>query len=282
MPEGESQPRATQRVGDDGRAVRAPHFVQSLERGLAVICVFGEEDPHLTLTEVAQRTGLTRAAARRFLLTLADLGYVRSDGRQFSLTPRVLELGYGFLSSQSVSSLAQPHLERLVEEVRESSSLSVLDGPDVVYIARVATSRIMRVAINIGTRFPAFATSMGRAMLAYMPDPDLDNYIEKCEFEPLTDRTLTTKQDLRAALEVVRQTGYAIVDQELEEGLRSVAAPILASDGTPVAAVNISTHVSRTSLRALRRDIVPPLLATAGRIASELAMTAEPTGRHRA
>src|SRR6476469_6668223 len=158
---------------------RGAHFVQSLERGLAVIRAFDTEHPELTLSDVARETGLTRAAARRFLLTLADLGYVRSDGRLFALTARVLELGYAYLSALSLPEIAEPHLEALVADVRESSSLSVLDGDDIVYVARVPTSRIMRVAINVGTRFPAYATSMGRVQLAGLSDDDLTAYLNR-------------------------------------------------------------------------------------------------------
>src|SRR5690606_6192710 len=144
---------------------REPHFVRSLERGLAVIRAFDAEHPELTLSEVARICDLTRATARRFLLTLVDLGYVRTDGRRFSLTPRVLELGYAYLSSVSLPEIAEPHLELLVAQVRESASLCVLDGEDIVYLCRVPTSRIMTVSINVGTRLPAFATSMGRVLL---------------------------------------------------------------------------------------------------------------------
>ena len=163
-------------------------FVQSLERGLAVIRAFGADDPELTLSDVARRTDLTRAAARRFLLTLVDLGYVRSDGKHFALTPRVLELGYAYLSSLSLPEIAEPHLERLAAQVRESSSVSVLDGDEIVYVGRVPTSRIMRVSINVGTRFPAYATSMGRVLLAALPDDELDAYLQRAEIEPLTAR----------------------------------------------------------------------------------------------
>ncbi len=169
-------------------AERGEHFVQSLERGLAVIKAFGSEDPELTLSDVARRTGLTRAAARRFLLTLADLGYVRSDGKHFALTPRVLELGYAYLSSLSLPEIAEPHLERLAAEVRESSSVSVLDGDEIVYVGRVPTSRIMRVSINVGTRFPAYATSMGRVLLAALAPEALDAYLARAEIRPLTSR----------------------------------------------------------------------------------------------
>src|SRR3954465_6633270 len=179
---------------------RGSYFVQSLERGLAVIRAFDAEHPELTLSDVARATGLTRAAARRFLLTLTDLGYVRSDGRLFMLTARVLELGYAYLSALSLPEVAEPHLEALVAEVRESSSLSVLDGDDIVYVARVPTSRIMRVAINVGTRFPAYATSMGRVQLAGLPEAELDAYLERAELRRLTPHTLSEAGALRAEL----------------------------------------------------------------------------------
>src|SRR4051794_9823178 len=179
---------------------RGSYFVQSLERGLAVIRAFDAEHPELTLSDVARSTGLTRAAARRFLLTLADLGYVRSDGRMFSLTARVLELGYAYLSSLSLPEVAEPHLERLVAEVRESSSVSVLDGDDIVYVARVPTSRIMTVAINVGTRFPAYATSMGRVLLAGLTDDEIEAYLGRVTLDRLTSRTVLTVAALRAEL----------------------------------------------------------------------------------
>jgi IclR family pca regulon transcriptional regulator len=259
---------------------RAAHFVQSLERGLVVIRAFGADTPTLTLSEVARSTGLTRAATRRFLLTLSDLGYVRSDGRQFALTPRVLELGYAFLSSLSLPDVAEPHLERLVAEVHESSSVSVLDGDDIVYVARVPTSRIMRVSINVGTRFPAYATSMGRALLAGLPEPELEAFLERVELRRLSPRTITSAGALRAELGRVRAQGWAMVDQELEEGLRSVAAPIRDRGGRVVAAVNLSAHASRTSTETVRRELLPPLLATAARIEADLRVAAQ-TGSRR-
>jgi IclR family transcriptional regulator, pca regulon regulatory protein len=275
MADREDAPPAT------GRPPRPPHYVQSLERGLSVIRAFDAEHPELTLTEVAARTGLTRAATRRFLLTLSDLGFVRANGRLFSLTPRVLELGYAYLSSQSLPELAEPHLERLVSEVHESSSVSVLDGGDVVYVARVATTSLMRVAINVGTRFPAYATSMGRVLLAGLPDEQLDAYLAVTELEPVTNRTITTERQLRRELDGVRRHGYAIVDQELEEGLRSVAAPVRAASGQVVAAVNLSTHASRTTLKELRSRLLPPLLATAEKIEADLRLSAGPASKAR-
>jgi IclR family pca regulon transcriptional regulator len=255
---------------------RDSDFVQSLERGLAVICAFDRDHAELTLSEVAATTGVTRATARRFLLTLERLGYVRSDGRFFSLTPRVLELGYAFLSSLSLPEVAEPHLEALVAEVNESSSVSVLDGGDVVYVARVPVSRIMTVAISVGTRFPAYATSMGRVLLAGLEPADLDAYLETVRLSKLTTRTVASVSGLRTELSKVRSQGYAVVDQELEEGLRSVAAPIRDRSGRVVAAINVSTHAARSSLESVRRTLVPPLLAAAARISADLPVTSRP------
>ncbi|MBK1786500.1 IclR family transcriptional regulator domain-containing protein [Prauserella cavernicola] len=254
-------------------ATRAAHHVQSLERGLAVITAFGAGSPALTLSDVAKSTGLTRAAARRFLLTLVDLGYVRTDGKYFSLTARVLELGYAFLSSMSLPEVAQPHLERLSAEVHESSSVSVLEGADIVYVARVAVSRIMAVTINVGTRFPAHATSMGHVLLAGLSRAGLDEFLAEASFEQLTSHTIVTAGALRTELESVRANGYALVDQELEEGLRSVAAPIHGPGGEVVAAVNLSTHASRNTPESVRAELLPPLLAAARNIEQDLAMT---------
>jgi IclR family pca regulon transcriptional regulator len=263
-------------------AARPAHFVQSLERGLGVIRAFDAEHPELTLSDVARITGLTRAASRRFLLTLAELGYVRTDGRWFSLSPRVLELGYAYLSSLTLPEVAEPHLERLVGEVRESSSVSVLDGEDIVYVARVPVSRIMTVAINVGTRFPAYATSMGRVMLAGMPEEELAEYLATVRLDRLSSHTITSPDALRAELDRVRRQGWATVDQELEEGLRSVAAPLRDRTGRVVAAVNLSAHASRTTGDIVRRRLVPPLLATAARIEADLRVAAAPSARRSA
>ncbi|NAS24752.1 helix-turn-helix domain-containing protein [Herbidospora sp. NEAU-GS84] len=251
----------------------AEEFVQSLARGLSVIRAFDGSSPELTLSEVARKTGLTRAAARRFLLTLVHLGYVRTDGRLFSLSPRVLELGYAYLSNLSLPDVAFPHLERLVGEVHESASVSVLDDTDIIYVARVPTTRIMRVTIAIGTRFPAHCTSMGRVLLAGLPACDLDAYFARADLVRMTDRTLTSEGELRAVLAEVREQGYALVDQELEDGLRSIAVPVRDRAGRVVAAVNLSSHASRTSLESARRDLLPPLLAGAARIETDLHAT---------
>ncbi|MBG0851046.1 helix-turn-helix domain-containing protein [Streptomyces spinoverrucosus] len=256
-------------------AVRAPHFVRSFERGLAVIRSFDAEHPARTLSEVARACGLTRAAARRLLLTLVDLGYVHTDGRLFRLTPRVLELGYSYLAGLTLPQLATPHLERLVAELRESSSLCVLDGDEVVYVARVPARRIMSETITVGTRFPAHVTSVGRVIVAHLPEEELDARLARAELRPLTGRTITSPDALRAELRRVRRQGYALVDQELEEGLRSVAAPVRDRDGTVVAAVNIAVHAGRTSVASVRRDLLPHLRATVARIEADLRGTRE-------
>jgi IclR family pca regulon transcriptional regulator len=253
---------------------RPPHFVQSLERGLAVIRAFDAQAPELTLSDVARATGLTRAASRRFLLTLADLGYVRNERRQFMLTPRVLELGYAYLSSLGLPAVAEPHLEQLVADVQESSSLSVLDGEDIIYVARVSTKRILRVAISVGTRFPAHATSMGRVLLAGLPDEALDDYLQRADLAPLTRHTLTDPAALGQEIRRARGDGYALVERELEEDLRSIAAPIHDRSGSVIAALNLSTHVAGRSRDEVRGELLEPLLTTASRIEADLALAA--------
>ena len=263
--------RAPSTPGADGSlAARNSDFVQSLDRGLAVIRAFGPDRERLSLSDVARATGLTRAAARRFLLTLVKLGYVRNDGREFSLRPRVLELGYAYLSGLALPEVAAPHLEELVARLRESSSISILDGHQIVYVARVPTKRIMTVAISVGTRFPAYATSMGRVLLAAMTEEELERYLAEAAFEPLTAHTVTSPARLRAIVHEVARQGYAIVDQELEEGLRAVAAPIRGAADVGTAAINVSAHASRVSMAALRAEILPVLLQTAGQIEADL------------
>jgi IclR family pca regulon transcriptional regulator len=263
--------RAAAGDGNGEAPARNSDFVQSLERGLAVIRAFGPEHEHLSLSEVAEETGLTRAAARRFLLTLVRLGYVRTDGRKFSLRPRVLELGYAYLSGLALPDVAAPHMEELVARLHESSSISVLDGHHVVYVVRVPTKRIMTVAISVGTRFPAYATSMGRVLLAALPPAELDRYLaQAAPFAPLTDRTVTDPGQLRELLAQAARQGYAIVDQELEEGLRAVAAPIRGAPDVGTAAINVSAHASRVSMAALREQILPVLLDTVAQIEADL------------
>lgn len=247
-------------------------FVQSLARGLAVIVAFDDEHPEMTLAQVAQRTGYSRATARRFLHTLVELGYMRTDGKAFALTPQVLRLGTAYLSGLGLPEIAQPHLERLSGELGESTSAAVLDGTDIVYVARVATRRIMSVGISVGTRFPAYATSMGRVLLAFLDDGALDTYLEQAELRPLTPRTLHDAGALREELRRVREQGWALVDQELERGLTSLAAPIRDAGGAVVAALNVSaaTIDGEPQIDAAR----VPLLETAAAIGRDLAAQA--------
>ncbi len=236
---------------------RSADFVQSLERGLVVIRAFDGEHRELGLSEVARISGLTRATARRFLLTLVKLGYVTVSAGRFSLTPRVLELGYAYLSSLTLPEVAQPHMEALVAQVNESASISVIDDIDIVYVARVPTRRIMSITLSVGTRLPAYATSMGRVLLAALPADELDARLARIDMRPLTAHTVTDAAELRGVLERVRGQGWAAVDQELEEGLRSLAVPIHDASGTVVAALNVSVHASRGTMTSLRRDFLP-------------------------
>jgi len=249
-----------------GGADRNGDFVQSLERGLGVIRAFDGERPALTLSDVAKATGLTRAAARRFLLTLVELGYTTTEGRLFRLSPRVLDLGRPYLSSLSLQEIAQPHLSGLVARVEESATVAVLDGAEIVYVAHAPARKILSVTVGIGTRDPAFATSLGRVLLAGQGDDWLDGYLTSVKLQKITPETIATPARLRAELERVRDRGYALVDQELEEGLRALAAPIRDNHGRVIAAVNLAVHASRWSLDQIAGELVPRLLETAADI----------------
>lgn len=240
-------------------------YVQSLARGLAVIRAFGAERPRLSLSDVARATDLTRASARRFLLTLESEGYVRLRDGLFELTPRVLELGFSYLSAQTLPEVAQPHLETLSHAVGESSSASILDGRDIVYIARVPTRRIMSVGITIGTRFEATATSMGRVLLASLDAAALDTYFEGFMPTRFTSRTTVDEAALRAEIDRVRHQGWSLVDGELENGLRALAAPV-ARGGAVVAAINLALTTGDDDPAAL----LPPLLDAAAAISTDL------------
>jgi IclR family pca regulon transcriptional regulator len=253
-------------------------YVQSLDRGLSVIRAFDASRPELALSEVARETGLTRATARRFLLTLVRLGYVRQDGNRFSLRPRVLELGYSYLSALSLPELAQPHMETLVAQVNESSSIAVLDDTEIVYVVRVPTSRIMSITIAVGTRLPAYPTSMGRVLLAALDPEALDERLARMEIRSLTPTTVADVERLRRQLDRVHAQGWAAVDQELEQGVRSVAVPIRDASGAVSAALNVSVHASRMTMPTLRKQVLPQLLQTAAAIEGELGAGA-PVGR---
>jgi IclR family pca regulon transcriptional regulator len=245
-------------------------FVKSLDRGLAVIRAFSEEDSAMTLSDVAHKTGLTRASARRFLHTLQALGYASSDGRFFRLQPRVLDLGYSYLSSLPVWDVAEQRMVPLVEELHESSSVTVLDGDEIVYVVRVPTKRIMTNALSVGSRLPAYPTSMGRVLLAQLSEEDLDAYFERVELKPLTNRTVTDPDELRALLKQIRHQGWATVDQELEAGVRSLSAPLRGAGNKVIAAINVSAHASRVPLSTMRSTFLPRLLETAEEISAQL------------
>jgi IclR family pca regulon transcriptional regulator len=245
-------------------------FLQGLERGLAVIRAFSADTPSLTLSEVARDVGITPATARRILLTLENLGYVRSDGRRFALTPRVLALGWAYLSSLDLGDIAGPFMEELSAKTRESCSIATLDLPDIVYVARVPTSRIMTVALGVGARLPAYVTSMGRVLLAGLPADELDSYLARLVPEQLTDRTVTSADELREVISRAAADGYALVDQELELGLRSIAVPIMDARGRPVAALNVSAHASRSTRASLCNDVLTPLRECAEQIGTSL------------
>lgn len=260
--------------GDSGAPGRPREFIQSLERGLAIIRAFGPAAPELSVGELAASTGLTRATTRRFLITLIQLGYVETDGRLFRLTPKVLELGYSFLSGLRFVDVTLPHLERLVAEVDEDSEASVLHGEEIVYVVRVPSSKMMTMAINVGGRLPAHATAMGKALLAALPPERLDEYLATAELRPFMPRTVTDAAELRGQLEEVRKAGYAIVEQEVEEGLIAIATVVRERSGTAVGAINLSTNVLRHSVDSVRRELREPLLRTARLIERDLSVIA--------
>jgi IclR family pca regulon transcriptional regulator len=245
-------------------------YVQSFARGLQVIRSFSAQAPQQTLSEVAQRTGLTRAGARRILLTLQGLGYVHCNGRQFSLSPRILDLGFAYLSSLPLWNLAEPVMERLVEQVKESCSAAVLDGADVVYVLRIPTHKIMSINLGIGSRLPAYCTSMGRTLLAELDDPSLDEVLEASPPVRRTARTIVDVVQLKAQLAKVREQGWCLVDQELEEGLVSLSAPIRDRAGRAIAAMNISGQVNRTSPTYMVEHFLPKLRTAAADISRML------------
>jgi IclR family transcriptional regulator, pca regulon regulatory protein len=245
-------------------------YVQSFARGLQVIRSFSAQAPQQTLSEVAQRTGLTRAGARRILLTLEGLGYVQCSGRQFSLAPRILDLGFAYLSSLPLWNLAEPVMEELVEQVKESCSAAVLDVPDIVYVMRVPTHKIMSISLGIGSRLPAYCTSMGRTLLAELDPGALDAMLRAHPPVRRTERTITNLAALKKELAAVRQQGWCLVDQELEEGLVSLSAPIRDRAGRAIAAMNISGQVNRTSPQFMVEHFLPKLRAAAAEISQML------------
>jgi IclR family pca regulon transcriptional regulator len=247
-------------------------YVQSFARGLAIIRSFSSACPTQTLTEAAHRTGLTRAGARRILLTLEGLGYVECQGRQFRLTPKILDLGFAYLSSLPLWHLAEPVMQSLVEEVKESCSAAVLEGNDVVYVLRVPTHKIMSINLGIGSRLPAYCTSMGRTLLSGLSEGELDRRLRSVVLVRHTDRTETDIDRLKAVIAQVRQQGWCLVNQELEEGLVSLSAPLADRSGQMVAAMNISGQYNRTPPPHMLEVFLPKLLKAAQTISKLLSM----------
>jgi IclR family transcriptional regulator, pca regulon regulatory protein len=242
-----------------------PNFMASLARGLAVIRAFTQQRRHLTIAQLSQRTAIPRAAVRRCLYTLSMLGYVGSeDGRTYALRPRILALGHAYLSSTPLVYAVQPLLDQITSVLHESSSLAVLEGDEILYIARSSTTtRLLSIDLGIGSRLPAYCTSMGRVLLAGLSAAEIDLYLSRVKLVKLTTRTVSTADELKVALNAIRRDGYAVVDQELEIGLRSIAVPVSDRDGRSVAAINIGTQSSRVSVAEMESKFLPPLRAAA-------------------
>jgi IclR family transcriptional regulator, pca regulon regulatory protein len=236
-----------------------PNFVLSLARGLKVIEAFEGHTEGLTVADAARRSGISRAAVRRLLLTLKMIGYAESDGRTFRLKARILNLGFSYLSSASLSAIAQPVLEHLTELLHESSSLSVLDGEQIVYIARSATKRVMSVGLSVGSKLPAYCTSMGRVLLSALPEQEFATFLDQVALKPLTSKTITDKVLFADIIRQIRADGYALTDEELEVGLRSIAVPITAINGRVVASMNVGVHAARVSCPELIHRVLPIL-----------------------
>lgn len=248
-----------------------PNFMASLARGLHVIRAFSEYRRHLTISQISQSTGLSRAAVRRCLYTLTKLGYAAEENKRFSLRPQVLTLGHAYLSSTPLAVLAQPYLDEVSRVLRESCSAAILDGHDIVYICRSAETRIMSISLLVGTRLPAYCTSMGQVLLAHLPRDELEAYLRQVSLVERTDRTITSVAKLREALAQARETGFALLDQELEVGLRSIAVPVRDLRGNVVAAINVGTHASRASPADMQETFLPKLRQCAGALGNVLA-----------
>jgi IclR family pca regulon transcriptional regulator len=250
-----------------------PNFMASLARGLAVIRAFTQQRRHLTIAQLSQRTGIPRAAVRRCLYTLSALGYVASDdGRSYALRPRILALGHAFLSSTPLVYAVQPLLDQITSMLHESSSMAVLEGDEILYIARSSTTtRLLSIELGIGSRLPAYCTSMGRVLLAGLSATELEAYLSRVPLVKLTGRTVSTSDELKDALQAARRNGYCVVDQELEIGLRSIAVPVHDRVGRAVAAINVGTQSSRVSVSEMESRFLPPLRAAAHELALLLA-----------
>jgi IclR family pca regulon transcriptional regulator len=263
-PASEGRAKPVKHARDTDTFAGDPNFMTSLARGLAVIQAFSQRRHHLTISQVSTTTGLSRAAVRRCLYTLAKLGFAGSDdNRHFFLRPRILALGHSYISSMPLATAAQPVLEHISHLLHESCSIATLDGIDIVYIARANVTRIMSIDLGVGSRLPAFCTSMGRAILANLAPEELDAVLPRIQFKRYTERTITNPAKLTQALRQIRRDGYSIIDQELEHGLRSMAVPIQNPGGKVVAALNIGAHAQRVSIQEMQTKFLPHLRAAA-------------------
>ena len=248
-----------------------PNFMSSLARGLAVIRGFSRSKRHMSIAQLSLKTGIPRAAVRRCLYTLGQLGYVSSeDGRSYALQPKLLGLGHAYLSSTPLLVAAQPFLDRVSDAVQESCSLATLDGEDILYLARSVTSRVISVTLNVGSRLPAHCTSIGHVLLASLPEKDLQNYLEHADLRLFTERTITSRQKLLEQLKVVRATDYAIADQLMELRVRSIAVPVRNASGKVVAGMNVIVQTGRVSLRDMKSLYLPPLQEAARELGAQL------------
>ena len=244
-----------------------PNFMASLARGLVVIQAFTPQTPQMTISQLSVRTGLSRAAVRRCLYTLVKLGFAGADEAQrYSLRPKMLTLANTYTASSTLANAAQPILERMSAAYGESFSVATLDGDSIVYIARTTVTRVMSVDLHIGSRLPAFCTSMGRILLAYLPQDQLEAYLARVQLTPYTPKTINSVDKLRLALRNVRRNGYALCDQEYEIGLRSIAVPVYAGNGRAVATVNLSGHAPRMPMLEMQTRFLPPLRAAAAEL----------------
>src|SRR3954447_3327373 len=258
---------------DSGRGT-GPDFIEALARGLDVLRSFRPGTPAMTLSEIAGHTGLARPTVRRILITLESLGYVRAAGRGHALTPRVLDLGMAYVNALSMWDVARPHMEKLVAQTNESTSMAQLDGGDIVYVARVAVPKIVTLAVTIGTRFPAPATSMGKVLLAALPPSSVAAVLAEQSRSGITPRWQPSPTELETALREVRAKGWALADQDLAPGVRSVATPVRDGEGRVVAAINVTVHAAETSMHKLLEEHLPRLLRTAADISHDWALTA--------
>lgn len=248
-----------------------PDFIEALARGLEVIAAFGPDRPSMSLAEVAAATGLARPTARRILITLDEIGYVRTEGRGYALTPRVLELGVAYVRSQGLWDVARPHMQKLGERTNESVSIAQLDGSDIVYVARVSVPKIVSLAVQIGTRFPALSTSLGKVQLAALPVDELEAVLAQPTRSGLTARWQPDRAERDAALREVRARGWALTDEQLTLGIRSVAAPLRDGSGRVIAGLNVNCHAAETTVDRLLEHHLPLLLQAAGEISADFA-----------